>query len=179
MMVTFDEALKIIKGDVLPSKSSLMKIKRSYSPYVTYSRNVFIPLTHACRNRCGYCVFRQDTKEGKSIMPMSKVKHLTKDAESRGCHEALLTFGERAEELDHVKRELREKGYDTMIDYLYDVCSFITYETTLFTHSNPGVLEREEIHRLRDVNVSMGLMLESSSKRLCWRKNFRSNGNGN
>ncbi|MDD1713847.1 MAG: 7,8-didemethyl-8-hydroxy-5-deazariboflavin synthase subunit CofG, partial [Methanoregulaceae archaeon] len=31
---------------------------------VTYSRNVFLPLTTVCRNRCGYCIFRTPVREG-------------------------------------------------------------------------------------------------------------------
>jgi FO synthase len=31
---------------------------------VSYSRKVFIPLTHLCRDYCGYCTFRADPQPG-------------------------------------------------------------------------------------------------------------------
>ena len=31
---------------------------------ISYSRKVFIPLTHLCRDYCGYCTFRADPKPG-------------------------------------------------------------------------------------------------------------------
>ena len=31
---------------------------------VSYSRKVFIPLTHLCRDYCGYCTFRADPQAG-------------------------------------------------------------------------------------------------------------------
>ena len=35
---------------------------------VTFSPKVFIPLTHMCRDFCGYCTFRKDPKQaGKDI----------------------------------------------------------------------------------------------------------------
>ena len=30
------------------------------SNIITYSKNVFLPLTDICRNECGYCTFRKD-----------------------------------------------------------------------------------------------------------------------
>src|SRR5713101_1739965 len=32
---------------------------------VSYSKKVFIPLTHLCRDYCGYCTFRADPVPGK------------------------------------------------------------------------------------------------------------------
>ena len=57
-------------------------------------------------------------------------------------------------------------GYPTMTAYLIDMCKLVFQETGLLPHSNSGVLEREEVAALRDVNVSMGLMLENISPRL-------------
>src|SRR5579871_3816638 len=31
---------------------------------ISYSRKVFIPLTHLCRDYCGYCTFRSDPVAG-------------------------------------------------------------------------------------------------------------------
>src|SRR5215472_18839879 len=37
---------------------------RSKGRTVSYSRKVFIPLTHLCRDYCGYCTFRSDPTPG-------------------------------------------------------------------------------------------------------------------
>lgn len=165
-MISKAEALDVLKGSSLPQKSLLTDLKKRYSPYVTYSKNVFVPLTHACRNKCGYCVFRQDTVPGKSIMPLRDAKGLIAKAEEMGCSEVLFTFGERAEEIDHVACELDGMGYATMVDYLIDVAAYVSRNTRMFAHSNPGILRRSELEGLREVNASLGLMLESSSARL-------------
>ena len=40
-------------------------------------------------------------------------------------------------------------------------------ETGLLPHLNPGNMTLEEMEKLRECSVSMGIMLESSSERLC------------
>src|SRR5579864_7070377 len=35
--------------------------------FVNYSRKVFIPLTHLCRDYCGYCTFRADPYPGQQL----------------------------------------------------------------------------------------------------------------
>ena len=47
------------------------------------------------------------------------------------------------------------------------MCALVLKETGLLPHVNPGVMTREEIASLREVSASMGIMLESSSDRLC------------
>jgi FO synthase len=58
-------------------------------------------------------------------------------------------------------------GYGTTLEYLHDVAGSVLRETGLLPHLNPGTMSGTEIHRLRSVSVSMGLMLESASERLC------------
>jgi 2-iminoacetate synthase ThiH len=43
----------------------------------------------------------------------------------------------------------------------------VLQETSLLPHSNSGTMSLQEMERLREVNVSMGVMLESISQRLC------------
>jgi len=33
---------------------------------VTFSRNVFVPVTNICRNACGYCGFRRDIGDAEA-----------------------------------------------------------------------------------------------------------------
>ncbi|HJX23341.1 MAG TPA: 7,8-didemethyl-8-hydroxy-5-deazariboflavin synthase CofG, partial [Candidatus Bathyarchaeia archaeon] len=54
-----------------------------------------------------------------------------------------------------------------MVEYLRDMCELVLEKTGLLPHSNPGVLSKREVAELKDVNASMGLMLESASERLC------------
>jgi FO synthase len=56
-------------------------------------------------------------------------------------------------------------GYESTIDYVVHCCE-VALEEGLWPHTNAGVLTREELERLRPVNVSMGLMLENVSPRL-------------
>jgi FO synthase len=57
-------------------------------------------------------------------------------------------------------------GYASTVDYLVQVCGEIMRGTGLLPHVNAGVLEQDELIRLREVSVSMGLMLETASDRL-------------
>ena len=136
--------------------------------YVTYSKNVFIPLTKICRNDCGYCAFKQNPDDPNAIILLEKEEVLAtlKEAEKYGCKEALFTMGEDADEEPAVKNRLAELGYDNMIDYIYDICKLCIDETSLLPHTNAGNFTYEAMKKLKEVNVSMGLMLENSSERL-------------
>jgi len=129
--------------------------------FVTFSRNVFIPLTNVCRNRCGYCGFRREIghPEAKLLSPEEVTDILSRGARA-GCSEALFTFGERPEEVEGFKRWLSQLGYDTIIDYLVELCR-LSLRMGLLPHSNPGILEKYELEKLKPYNASMGLMLET------------------
>ncbi len=131
-------------------------------PYVTFSRNVFIPLTNVCRNRCAYCGFRRDIghPEAKLLSP-EEVKDILSRGARAGCSEALFTFGERPEEVSGFCEWLSDYGYETIIDYLVELCRF-SIRAGLLPHSNPGVLEEQELLKLKPYNASMGLMLETA-----------------
>ena len=47
------------------------------------------------------------------------------------------------------------------------MCALVVRETGLLPHANPGVMTRAEIAALREVTASQGIMLESTSERLC------------
>jgi len=129
--------------------------------FVTFSRNVFIPLTNVCRNKCGYCGFRRDVghPEAKLLSPAEVAEILSRGARA-GCSEALFTFGERPEEVLGFSSWLSELGCDTIIDYLAELCR-LSIRLGLLPHSNPGILERTEFKKLKPYNASMGLMLET------------------
>jgi FO synthase subunit 1 len=130
---------------------------------ITYSKNVFIPLTDACANNCAYCGFRSGDP---TLMARDKVEGLLAAGREAGCKEALFTFGERPEVHPEIRERLDGWGYGSIIDYLHDLCE-AALGYGLLPHTNAGVLGREDLKKLKDVNASMGLMLESSSVRLC------------
>lgn len=135
---------------------------------ITYSKNVFLPLTNICRNDCGYCTFRREAVDPDAIlaMPPSEVLSTVQDANDYGCREALFTFGEQADETPTVRAALKDLGFEGMLEYLYYLCEKTLQSTRLLPHSNPGVLKKSELKMLREVNASMGLMLENVSPRL-------------
>ena len=136
---------------------------------ISFSPKVFLPLTRLCRDYCKYCLFRQSTKQLRNFfMNPDEVLAVAREGERYGCREALLVLGENPEESYlEAKRWLKDHGYESTIEYLHSICKMLLRETSLYPHSNAGILTRSELKALKDVNVSLGLMLESSSPRLC------------
>jgi FO synthase len=141
---------------------------RGHGPVVTYSRKVFIPLTHLCRDVCHYCTFAQTPK--KIVAPYMTIDEVVRVAEQGaklGCKEALFTLGEKPELRYKAAREaLAAMGYGTTLEYLRAAAQAVLDKTGLLPHANPGTLTDDELAMLRDVSPSMGIMLESASDRL-------------
>jgi FO synthase len=134
---------------------------------VTVSRNVFIPLTNLCRDRCAYCTFAKqpDSPEARTYT-LAEVEQVAGAGVATGCIEALLCLGDKPEIAYRGHRSwLEEGGYRSTAEYLVEACQ-IAFESGLLPHTNAGVLSLEEMERLRPWNASMGLMLESTSTRL-------------
>lgn len=135
---------------------------------VTYSRKVFIPLTNLCRDSCGYCTFvrRPGDPRARTLEP-EEVLAIARAGAAAGCHEALFSLGDKPERRHPEHRAwLAARGYRTTIEYLAAMCRLVLEETGLLPHANPGALSPADIALLRDCNVSMGMMLESTSTRL-------------
>lgn len=129
---------------------------------VTYSKNVFLPLTTVCRNRCGYCCFRTPVQAG-CLMAPAEVERTLKNGSALGCTEALFTFGERPEEEPGFSPLIRAAGYPDILGYCEAMCRK-SIEYGVLPHTNAGILSVEEMERLRTVNASMGLMLETTAR---------------
>ncbi|NIA03078.1 MAG: 7,8-didemethyl-8-hydroxy-5-deazariboflavin synthase subunit CofG [Nitrospirae bacterium] len=130
---------------------------------ITFSRNVFIPVTNMCQNSCAYCGFKRspDNPDSYILSPEDVEDILMRGARS-GCTEALFTFGEKPDiEIGYLGR-LKEIGYDSTIEYLVDLCR-MAINIGLLPHCNPGILTYEELEILKPLNASMGLMLESTA----------------
>ncbi|WP_280261961.1 bifunctional FO biosynthesis protein CofGH [Nocardia abscessus] len=139
---------------------------------ISYSRNVFIPLTRLCRDKCHYCTFvtvpGKLRAEGKGMfLEPDEVLDIARRGAALGCKEALFTLGDRPEDRwPEAAQWLDERGYDSTLDYLRAVSIMVLEETGLLPHLNPGVMSWEEIARLKPVAQSMGMMLETTSARL-------------
>ncbi len=134
---------------------------------VTVSRNIFIPLTNLCRDRCSYCTFAKlpDSPEAKTYT-VEEVAEVVRGGLLTGCIEALMCLGDKPEIAHRSHREwLAARGYESTSDHLVDACQ-VVFEAGMLPHTNAGILSPEELEALRPFNASMGLMLESTSPRL-------------
>jgi FO synthase len=129
---------------------------------ITFSRNYTLSLSRTCRCYCKYCAFA--THRAHLYSPQ-EVERQLEDAARRGCKELLVLTGEKPEVNEDVARRLAEYGHGDFTSYVVWTCER-ALERGLLPHSNLGVLSGEELGRLREVNASMGLMLESVSERL-------------
>jgi FO synthase subunit 1 len=95
-------------------------------------------------------------------MPASEATAIISLGAEMRCTEALFTFGERPEEEKGFLKYIRATGYENILDYCYVMC-LLSIEKGLLPHTNAGILSYEEMERLRTVNASMGLMLETTA----------------
>jgi FO synthase len=135
---------------------------------ITYSRKVFIPLTRLCRDRCGYCTFA--TVPGRLDSPYlspDQVLAIARQGAALGCKEALFTLGDRPEDRwPGARAWLDQNGYDDTLSYVRAMAIRVLEETGLLPHLNPGVLTWRDFQRLKPVAPSMGMMLETTARRL-------------
>ena len=137
---------------------------------VTYSRKVFLPVTNLCRDRCSYCTFRKDPRDPAAwTMSPDDLRHWLERAQKQGCKEALMCLGDKPEKAFSGYRATLERfGHQNTTEYVYRACE-IALEYGILPHTNAGVMSYDEMKWLKDVNVSLGLMLENISPRLCER----------
>ena len=176
-------ALLTARGDDLERLTAIARQIRSAAPWyrdgawgrasdgrptVTYSRKVFVPLTHLCRDACGYCTFAWPPKaDMPAFLSPDQVLEIARAGRDAGCREVLFTLGDKPELRYPAAREwLEARGYDTTLEYLRSVAILVIEETGLLPHLNPGVMSWAELATLKQVAPSMGIMLESTSSRL-------------
>jgi FO synthase len=168
--VTRDDALSLINEAPLPAllDAAAAVRDRFKGRSVSYSRKVFIPLTHLCRDYCGYCTFRADPQLGvQPYMTADEVLAVAEAGRRAGCKEALFSLGDQPERVfPEAKDFLKALGFGSTLEYLAAMCELVLEKTGLLPHSNPGLMGLDDLRRLRETNVSAGLMLESASPRL-------------
>lgn len=141
--------------------------RRGHGEAVSVSRNVFVPLTNLCRDRCGYCTFaKQPDSPEAHTYSLEEVAEVVRGGVRTGCSEVLFCLGDKPELAYRSHREwLAARGKRTTAEYLEEACQ-LAFEGGLLPHTNAGILSAAEMARLRRWNASMGLMLESTSPRL-------------
>lgn len=127
----------------------------SNSRIVTYSSAYTVVPTYECFNRCSYCNFRADP--GKSPwLTLADAENKLKQLQSQGICEILILSGEV-----HPHSSLRQEWFQR----IYDICE-LALSLGFLPHTNAGPLSYEEMAQLKNVNVSMGLMLEQLTPQL-------------
>src|ERR1700728_5225562 len=99
--------------------------------HLSYSRKVFIPLTHLCRDVCHYCTFAERPRARRSAyLSADEVLSVARAGAAAGCTEALFTLGDKPELRYRAAREaLAERGHTTTIGYLREMCALVLKET--------------------------------------------------
>jgi len=135
---------------------------------ITYSKKVFIPLTRLCRDRCHYCTFATTPhRVAAPFLSIAEVLEIAEAGRALGCKEALFTLGDRPEDRwDAAGKWLAEAGYGSTLDYVRAVSIQVLETTGLLPHLNPGVMDWQQMARLKPVAPSMGMMLETTSREL-------------
>jgi 7,8-didemethyl-8-hydroxy-5-deazariboflavin synthase len=125
----------------------------SSSRTITYSPAYTLVPTYECFNRCTYCNFRSDRD---SLLTLAQAKAKLKELQSQDICEILVLSGEV-----HPHSARRASWFER----IYDICQ-LAIDAGLLPHTNAGPLSFVEMQRLKQVNVSMGLMLEQLTPKL-------------
>jgi FO synthase subunit 1 len=126
---------------------------------VTYSPAYTIVPTYECFNRCSYCNFRADP--GAPMLELDAAAALLDELDDRAHYpqrpiEILILSGEV-----HPDSPRRTAWFQR----IYDLCA-LAIDRGFLPHTNAGPLQRSEMAALKQVNVSMGLMLEQLTPHL-------------
>ena len=168
--ISREEALHLVNIDVkelpyLLFAASALRDKGKGNE-LSYTKNVFVPLTRLCRDRCGYCTFKIEPGEAELFITLDEVLVMAEKGAAIGCKELLFVLGDKPElKYKEYREALNSIGYQTTAEYLIDVCKE-SIKKGIYPHSNLGLSTPEELSALRTSNPSMGLMLENISDRL-------------
>jgi FO synthase len=171
-VISDEQALDLCEGSAAEARDirALAAAVRdaAYGRVVTYSPKVFLPLTNLCRNHCDYCSFRRSPGEpGEWTMTHAEVDGQLVRARREGCAEALFCLGDTPEKaFGAYRRTLADIGHASTVEYLR-WAGERALAHGLLPHTNAGLLTESEMLLLKEVNVSLGLMLECVSPRLC------------
>ena len=125
------------------------------SRIVTYSPAYTLVPTYECFNRCSYCNFRADPGQSPWL-EIAAAREKLASLQAQGVREILLLSGEV-----HPHSPRRQAWFDR----IFQLCQ-LALELGFFPHTNVGPLSTNEMERLKQVNVSLGLMLEQLNPKL-------------
>ncbi|MDB9311753.1 7,8-didemethyl-8-hydroxy-5-deazariboflavin synthase subunit CofG [Spirulina sp. CS-785/01] len=125
------------------------------SRVITYSPAYTLVPTYECFNRCEYCNFRTDPGED-AWLSLTDAEDRLRSLQDTGVMEILLLSGEV-----HPKSPRRNAWFQ----HLYQLAE-LALSLGFLPHTNAGILSFAEMEQLKEVNVSMGLMLEQLTPRL-------------
>src|SRR5476649_228291 len=153
--------------DTLMKRAAAIR-DEAFGNRITFSKKVFIPLTHQCRDNCGYCTFVHPPKKGEAAyLTPEQVLEIARAGQAAGCAEALFTLGDKPElKWKPAAEALSAMGYATTLDYLAAMGALVFKETGLLPHFNPGLMDADDLASLRKSSASMGIMLETAAARL-------------
>jgi FO synthase len=169
-MISKTDAVEIINSDqsdeiAYVARNIRNRIKRKS---ITYSRKVFINLVNLCRDKCNYCTYKREPSDTlASMMTPNQVLTIAEAGKRFRCTEALFVTGERPEQrYEEARKWLWSVGHSSTVEYIREMSEMVLQKTGLLPHTNSGTLTKKEMSTLKDTNVSLGMMLESSSERL-------------
>lgn len=119
------------------------------SNLITYSPAYTIVPTYECFNHCSYCNFRRDPGDSPWLS-LTEAQRILRSLHSHNVTEILILSGEV-----HPQSPLRKAWFD----HIYKLCELALSEGFI-PHTNAGILSFAEMAQLKQVNGSMGLMLE-------------------
>lgn len=122
---------------------------------ITYSPAYTLVPTYECFNRCSYCNFRTNPFQSPWL-ELETAKQILTSLEHQGIIEILILSGEI-----HPLSPRRK----LWIERIYDLAK-LALSMGFLPHTNAGVLSYEEMALLKEVNVSLGLMVEQVSPKL-------------
>ena len=125
------------------------------SRQITYSPAYTLVPTYVCFNRCDYCNFRVDPNQDQ-WMTLATAREKLQSLQNQDISEILILSGEVH------PRSRRRKAW---FEHIYQLCE-LSLSLGFLPHSNVGPLSFAEMEKLKQVNVSMGLMIEQITPKL-------------
>ena len=116
--------------------------QRGHGRIVSYSRKVFAPLTHLCRDSCAYCTFAKSPRAVRApYMSLEEVLAVAVSGAEAGCKELLFTLGDKAE-LRYAEAAdwLKAAGHRDTFGYLHAAAAEVVKRTRLLPHINAGIM---------------------------------------
>jgi FO synthase subunit 1 len=146
------------------------EFNKEHDKVITYSKNFTISLSNYCVNQCNYCFYNHRILKNKDIgntilISNSTLDTLVSSAKQLDCKEALILSGESPGSFQIVTDELKSRGYNSFFQFLVNVCQSLL-DMNFLPHTNVGLISFDQMKDLKDLNASMGLMLESTCPKL-------------